>query len=152
MADDFDYEDDDVIDTQVSLIYTYSVVSSISTDQCIPVELILKYSHMNILTSDERYSMWFWFKQSVLNLQAAQRKRLFSKELCAMMYGFGDDRQPFMETVDLLEELVIEFITDLCHRAMEIGMFILSVHRYNIQFIGWYSRYDSLLYMFANFH
>lgn len=38
-----------------------------------------------------------------------------------MMYGFGDDRQPYMETVDLLEELVIEFITDLCHRAMEIG-------------------------------
>ncbi|XP_003743164.1 transcription initiation factor TFIID subunit 13 [Galendromus occidentalis] len=68
MADDFDYDDDDVIDTQVT-----------------------------------------------------QRKRLFSKELCAMMYGFGDDKQPYMETVDLLEELVIEFITDLCHRAMEIG-------------------------------
>lgn len=49
------------------------------------------------------------------------RKRLFSKELRCMMYGFGDDQNPYTESVDLLEDLVIEFITDTTHRAMEIG-------------------------------
>ncbi|XP_055600457.1 transcription initiation factor TFIID subunit 13 [Uranotaenia lowii] len=51
----------------------------------------------------------------------AGRKRLFSKELRCMMYGFGDDQNPYTESVDLLEDLVIEFITEMTHRAMEIG-------------------------------
>ncbi|KAF8776867.1 Transcription initiation factor TFIID subunit like protein [Argiope bruennichi] len=42
-----------------------------------------------------------------------KRKRLFSKELRCMMYGFGDDQNPYTESVDLLE--------DLTHKAMEIG-------------------------------
>jgi transcription initiation factor TFIID subunit 13 len=41
------------------------------------------------------------------------RKRLFSKELRCMMYGFGDDQNPYTESVDLLEDLVIEFITEM---------------------------------------
>lgn len=49
------------------------------------------------------------------------RKRLFSKELRCMMYGFGDDRNPFTESVDLLEDLVIEFITEITHKASEVG-------------------------------
>lgn len=49
------------------------------------------------------------------------RKRLFSKELRCMMYGFGDDQNPYTESVDLLEDLVIEYITEMTHRAMEIG-------------------------------
>lgn len=49
------------------------------------------------------------------------RKRIFSKELRCMMYGFGDDQNPYTESVDLLEDLVIEFITELTHKAMEIG-------------------------------
>ncbi|CAG9803133.1 unnamed protein product [Chironomus riparius] len=48
------------------------------------------------------------------------RKRLFSKELRCMMYGFGDDQNPYTESVDLLEDLVIEFITELTHKASEI--------------------------------
>ena len=30
-----------------------------------------------------------------------------------MMYGFGDDPNPYSESVDLLEELVIEYITEM---------------------------------------
>lgn len=41
------------------------------------------------------------------------RKRIFSKELRCMMYGFGDDQNPYTESVDLLEDLVIEFITEM---------------------------------------
>ncbi|KAH8410114.1 hypothetical protein KR009_006290 [Drosophila setifemur] len=52
---------------------------------------------------------------------AGSRKRLFSKELRCMMFGFGDDKNPYTETVDLLEDLVIEYIAETTHRAMEIG-------------------------------
>nr|CAG4646728.1 EOG090X0JQT [Macrothrix elegans] len=49
------------------------------------------------------------------------RKRLFSKELRCMMYGFGDDQNPYTESVDLLEDLVIEYIIAMTHKAMETG-------------------------------
>lgn len=29
-----------------------------------------------------------------------------------MMYGFGDDQNPYTESVDLLEDLVIQYITE----------------------------------------
>lgn len=37
-----------------------------------------------------------------------------------MMYGFGDDKNPYTETVDLLEDLVIEFITQITHDALDV--------------------------------
>ncbi|CAG0885834.1 unnamed protein product [Darwinula stevensoni] len=54
-------------------------------------------------------------------IQADKRKRLFSKELRCMLYGFGDDQNPYTETVDFLEDLVIQYITEMTHKAMEVG-------------------------------
>ncbi|KAL1672318.1 transcription initiation factor IID, 18kD subunit-domain-containing protein, partial [Schizophyllum commune] len=42
---------------------------------------------------------------------------LFSKELRNLMYGFGDDRNPSSDTVNVLEEILIEYITDVCQTA-----------------------------------
>jgi len=50
-----------------------------------------------------------------------KRKRIFSKELRCMMYGFGDDQNPFTESVDMLEDLVIYYITEVICKAMEVG-------------------------------
>ncbi|XP_023320984.1 transcription initiation factor TFIID subunit 13-like [Eurytemora carolleeae] len=49
------------------------------------------------------------------------RRRFFSKEIRCMLYGYGDDRNPYTETVDFLEDLVLEFITEMTHKSMEIG-------------------------------
>ena len=49
------------------------------------------------------------------------RRRIFSKELRCMLYGYGDDRNPYTETVDFLDDIVIQFIIDMTHKAMEIG-------------------------------
>ncbi|CAI7923842.1 unnamed protein product, partial [Closterium sp. NIES-54] len=46
---------------------------------------------------------------------------IFLRELRLMMYGFGDDPEPLPETVELVEEMVIEYITDLVHRAQEVA-------------------------------
>ncbi|XP_023727437.1 transcription initiation factor TFIID subunit 13 [Cryptotermes secundus] len=59
--------------------------------------------------------------EAPLGATLSGRKRFFSKELRCMMYGFGDDQNPYTESVDLLEDLVIEFITEMTHKAMEIG-------------------------------
>ena len=50
-----------------------------------------------------------------------KRKRLFHRELKYMMHGFGDDPTPYSETVDLVEELVVQFITEMTVKAMEVG-------------------------------
>ncbi|XP_031560605.1 transcription initiation factor TFIID subunit 13-like [Actinia tenebrosa] len=52
---------------------------------------------------------------------AGKRKRLFHKELRCMMFGFGDDQCPYTESVDFLEDLVVEYITEMTLKAMEVG-------------------------------
>ena len=32
------------------------------------------------------------------------------------MYGFGDDQNPYTESVDLLEDLVLDFITEMVRK------------------------------------
>lgn len=80
-----------------------------------------------------------------------KRKRMFHRELKYMMHGFGDDPNPYSETVDLVEELVIQFITEMTVKAMEVGK-SGRVHVNDIIFIirkdpKKYSRVKDLLMM-----
>jgi len=34
------------------------------------------------------------------------------------MYGFGDDRNPASDTVNVMEEILIEYIIDVCQTAL----------------------------------
>ncbi|TXG66238.1 hypothetical protein EZV62_007513 [Acer yangbiense] len=38
-----------------------------------------------------------------------------------MMYCFGDDANPLPETVALVEDIVVEYVTDLAHKAQDMG-------------------------------
>ena len=81
----------------------------------------------------------------------SKRKKLFHRELKYMMHGFGDDPNPYSETVDLVEELVIQFITEMTVKAMEVGK-SGRVHVNDIIFIirkdpKKYSRVKDLLMM-----
>ncbi|KAG6851000.1 hypothetical protein H0H93_004487 [Arthromyces matolae] len=42
---------------------------------------------------------------------------LFTKELKNIMYGFGDDRNPANDTVNVMEEILVEYIMDVCTSA-----------------------------------
>ncbi|KAN0063597.1 hypothetical protein ACQY0O_004045 [Thecaphora frezii] len=44
-------------------------------------------------------------------------RNLFSKDLRNLMYAYGDVANPDPDSVALLEEMTVEFITDLCCRA-----------------------------------
>jgi len=71
-----------------------------------------------------------------------KRKRYFSKELRCMMYGFGDDQNPYTESVDLLEDLVIQYISEITFKAMEVG----KAGRVTVEDILFLMRKDSRKY------
>ncbi|KAM7484969.1 hypothetical protein LguiA_000978 [Lonicera macranthoides] len=51
-----------------------------------------------------------------------KRKRaVFQKDLQHMIYGFGDDPNPLPETLALVEDIVVEYVTDLAHKAQDIA-------------------------------
>uniref|UniRef100_A0A0A9B1A6 Transcription initiation factor TFIID subunit 13 n=1 Tax=Arundo donax TaxID=35708 RepID=A0A0A9B1A6_ARUDO len=51
-----------------------------------------------------------------------KRKRgMFQRDLQHMMYGFGDDPNPLPETVALVEDIVVEYVTDLVHKAQNVA-------------------------------
>ncbi|XP_066936045.1 transcription initiation factor TFIID subunit 13-like [Clytia hemisphaerica] len=50
-----------------------------------------------------------------------KKKRLFTKEIRCMLYGFGDEQVPYTETVEMLDDLLIQFITDTTVKAMNVG-------------------------------
>ncbi|RKP08704.1 transcription initiation factor IID, 18kD subunit-domain-containing protein [Thamnocephalis sphaerospora] len=49
------------------------------------------------------------------------RKRVFAKDLRLMMYGFGDVANPDHDTVNVLEEMVVDYISDMCHQAARLS-------------------------------
>ncbi|CAH9123363.1 unnamed protein product [Cuscuta epithymum] len=51
-----------------------------------------------------------------------KRKRgMFNKELRLMMYGFGDAPNPLPESVALVEDIVVEYVTDMVHKAQDLA-------------------------------
>lgn len=60
-------------------------------------------------------------------------KGLYDKELRCMMYGFGDDKNPYTESVELLEELVLKYITETTQKAMQRGKITLADMMYVIR-------------------
>ncbi|KAL4253128.1 hypothetical protein ABKN59_004109 [Abortiporus biennis] len=51
----------------------------------------------------------------------ATYRGLFTKELRNLMYGFGDDRNPSNDTVNVMEEILVEYIVDVCQTALAPG-------------------------------
>ena len=50
-----------------------------------------------------------------------KKRHWFFKEIRCMMVGFGDDKNPYTESIELIEELVIDFVTDITLKAMNVG-------------------------------
>ncbi|KJH49275.1 transcription initiation factor IID, subunit [Dictyocaulus viviparus] len=49
------------------------------------------------------------------------KKFFFRKELRSMLYGFGDDKVPYDKTLETLEAIVLDYIKELCERALNVG-------------------------------
>ncbi|KAG1667202.1 hypothetical protein FOA52_004198 [Chlamydomonas sp. UWO 241] len=55
------------------------------------------------------------------DVDIASFKGLFNKDLRIMMFGFGDDMNPLDETVDLVEDIVLEYLTEVTLRAAAVS-------------------------------
>ncbi|EFA74643.1 transcription initiation factor TFIID subunit [Heterostelium album PN500] len=58
---------------------------------------------------------------TTVSSQPSKRRRTFTKDLKHMMYGFGDVRDPLPDTVDLLEEIVFEYIQEMTLKAAQVS-------------------------------
>jgi len=38
-----------------------------------------------------------------------------------MMYGFGDAKEPDPDTIELMEDMLVEYLTNVAHRSMEVA-------------------------------
>ena len=61
-----------------------------------------------------------------------------------MMYGFGDDRNPYTESVDILEDLVIEYITEMVRFVCIIEYVLYSLPGEYITAESFHTRSDSV--------
>ncbi|GMS85789.1 hypothetical protein PENTCL1PPCAC_7964 [Pristionchus entomophagus] len=52
---------------------------------------------------------------------AAEGKGVFRKELAKMMHGFGEDKEPYDKTLEMLESIVLDYIKEMCERAKAVG-------------------------------
>lgn len=64
--------------------------------------------------------------QSESGMPSSMAKRQRTKfhmyeDLEEMMYGFGDSWPPNQESVELMEKLVVNYIRNLCSRALEVS-------------------------------
>ena len=50
------------------------------------------------------------------------------------MFGFGDDQNPYTESVDLLEDLVIEYITEMVVLLLPFKLFQILIYWYMISY------------------
>ncbi|RIA92060.1 transcription factor TFIID complex subunit Taf13, partial [Glomus cerebriforme] len=48
-------------------------------------------------------------------------KGIFTKDLRLLMYGFGDEPDPAPDTVNVMEELVNDYITEMCLKASKVA-------------------------------
>ena len=46
---------------------------------------------------------------------------MFARDLQYMMHGFGDDPNPYSETIELVDDLVVQFITEMTLKSMDVG-------------------------------
>ncbi|CAO3641612.1 unnamed protein product [Mucor hiemalis] len=49
------------------------------------------------------------------------RKGMFSKDLRLLMYGFGDVTNPAADSIAVMDDLVIDYITDMCQKASSVA-------------------------------
>ncbi|EWM22584.1 transcription initiation factor tfiid subunit 13 [Nannochloropsis gaditana] len=52
---------------------------------------------------------------------ASKQGKGLRNDLVKMVYGYGDEKQPMQESVDLLDDLVKEYLEEMCRQACEVA-------------------------------
>ncbi|EAU84395.2 hypothetical protein CC1G_01391 [Coprinopsis cinerea okayama7 len=116
---------------QVATVPTAPVTATTTTTQAAPVVATPAAPQRTATTTFSTYTPAYAPRETTIptsasnqNLGAVGGRRrqsnlrgLFTKDLRSLMYGFGDDRNPSNDTVNVMEEILIEYITDVCQVA-----------------------------------
>ncbi|GAO50961.1 hypothetical protein G7K_5078-t2 [Saitoella complicata NRRL Y-17804] len=54
-------------------------------------------------------------------IKRARKVGLFNKDLKNLMYAFGDDQNPSFDSVNVLEDILVDYISEMCHEASRIA-------------------------------
>ncbi|KAJ1990674.1 hypothetical protein H4R33_001624 [Dimargaris cristalligena] len=54
-------------------------------------------------------------------LKTVPKRKLLSREISLMMFGFGDVRQPAPDSVGVMEDILIDYLTEMCFQASRWG-------------------------------
>ena len=68
---------------------------------------------LNLIYRELKAQIYILYLSIYLSKIHAGPLLLFCFAVRCMMYGFGDEQVPFTESVDLLEDLVVEYITEM---------------------------------------
>mmetsp|Transcript_29041 Transcript_29041/g.72908 ORF Transcript_29041/g.72908 Transcript_29041/m.72908 type:complete len:152 (+) Transcript_29041:455-910(+) len=63
-----------------------------------------------------------------------KKRGIFTKDLRMMMFGFGDVEQPLQQTVDTVEDVLVDYITEFVHQAMEQATKVGKVQKEDLLF------------------
>jgi len=74
-------------------------------------------SHSTVITSSKSNKLGVITSK----MSIGKKKRLFTRDLKVMMYGFGDVYNPLPESIDLMEDLVHEYIHEMTIKAMAVA-------------------------------
>ncbi|ORX86526.1 TFIID-18kDa-domain-containing protein [Anaeromyces robustus] len=50
-----------------------------------------------------------------------KRKHQFTKEIKLLMYGFGDVQNPRQDSAELLEDILYNYLQDICTKVARVG-------------------------------
>ncbi|KAI9480441.1 MAG: transcription initiation factor IID, 18kD subunit-domain-containing protein [Benjaminiella poitrasii] len=80
------------------------------------------------------------------------RKGMFSRDLKLLMYGFGDVPNPAADSIAVLDDLVIDYIVEMCQKASAVAEHRNKVRVEDFKFIlrkdaKKLARVEELLYM-----
>ncbi|KAJ3725923.1 transcription initiation factor IID, 18kD subunit-domain-containing protein [Lentinula raphanica] len=92
---------------------TYTPYTSYTTSSTTTSRSSRKQSSTKGLFTKERQSIYHlrsWFLLKISHLLVRN-----------LMYGFGDDRNPANDTVNVMEEILVEYIADVCQAAAGPG-------------------------------
>ena len=65
-----------------------------------------------------------------------KRKLLFPKEVKSLMYGFGDSKDPLPESIEIMDEMLENFIVDLCERSLKLSVGKIKTNDFLAQLEG----------------
>lgn len=73
-----------------------------------------------------------------------RQPRLFSNDMRTLLFAYGDVQQPQLETIQALEDVMIVFMTDLCHEAMTYATYQGRKHKLKMEDFKFALRKDRL--------